>query len=454
MKPTEKQTTYKSILKGTALFGGTQMVNIVANVLRGKMVAVLLGTFGLGVSSLYMSSLMPLQQFFSMGLPLAAVSALAALSEETDGGRCQLAAKVEAYRRCLFVLAILGVFTVIISAPLLSTMAFGGSENSIHYMILAAALFFLIMESGEMALLQARRQMKQVALRNVVNALSGLLVGVPLYWWLGVKGIVPAIVMSALAVWVYTRWQTHGLQLCQPKQSWAESWKLSRGILSLGFFMMLAALFGTLTTYAVNTAIRYMGCVPDVGLYQAASSITGQYVGLVFAAMATDYYPRLASLVEDRTAVLQLVEREWRVVMLIITPLVALLVLTAPLLIRILLTEEFLPLTGVVKLMGLAIVCRAACFPLDYISMAYGRKKYFFWMEGVWCNAKTFVITVVFYYFWGLEGLGWATLLSGLVDVVVTTVCTHVFFGIRTYGLMLRYFVPSLVLLSVLVMVK
>lgn len=424
------------------------MVNIVANVLRGKMVAVLLGTFGLGVSSLYVSSLMPLQQFFSMGMPLAVVSALASLSSEVEADRRMLVAKVEAYRRALLVLAIFAVFTVVIGAPLLSTFAFGTTEKSGHYMALSAALFFLIMEGGEMALLQSRRQMKQVALRNVVNALAGLVIGVPLYWWLGVGGIVPAIVLSAFAVWCYTRWQTRRLRLCQHSQSWTATWRLSRGIISLGFFMMLAALLGTITTYAVNAAIRYMGGVADVGLYQAASSITGQYVGLVFAAMATDYYPRLASLVEDRAAMTQLVEREWRVVMLIVTPLVALLILTAPLLIRILLTEEFLPLTGVVRLMGLAIVCRAACFPLDYVSMAYGRRQYFFWMEGVWCNVKTFGITVVFYYFWGLEGLGWGALVSGLIDVVVTTVCTHLFFGIRTYGLMLRYFVPSMALLS------
>lgn len=421
-----------------------------ANVLRGKMVAVLLGTFGLGVSSLYMSSLQPLQQFFSMGLPLAVVSVLAAISEDTEDGRRMLSAKVEAYRRTLLVLAVFAVFTVIISASWLSAAAFGTSENAANYMVLAAALFFLIMEGGEMALLQARRQMKQVALRNVVNALAGLLIGVPLYWWLGVGGIVPAIVISAFTVWCYTRWQTRRLGLHQRSQSWTATWRLSRGVISLGFFMMLAALFGTITTYAVNAAIRYLGSVADVGLYQAASSITGQYVGLVFAAMATDYYPRLASLVEDRAATTLLVEREWRVVMLIISPLVALLILTAPLLIRILLTEEFLPLTGVVRLMGLAIVCRAACFPLDYVSMAYGRKRYFFWMEGVWCNAKTFVITVVFYYFWGLEGLGWGALVSGLVDVVVTTACTHIFFGIRTYGLMLRYFVPSMAVLSLL----
>lgn len=433
---------YRSIMKGTALFGGTQMVSILANILRGKMVAVLLCAAGLGISSLYMSTLMPLQQFFSMGMPIAVVSAIAASAANDETGRRNVAARVTAFRRTLLILALMGVLFMLIAAPLLSRMSFDSDAHTTAYMLLAAALFFLIMESGETAVLQARRSMKQVAMRNVVNALASLFLGVPLYWWLGVQGIVPAIIVSTASVWCYSRWQTHRLALGGARQTWAETWTLSRGIISLGFFMMLAALLGNVTNYMVNASIRYIGSVADVGLYQAATSITSQYVGLVFAAMATDYYPRLSALTESIADVKRLVRQQFELVLLIVTPLVAILIVTAPLLIRILLTEEFLPLTSVVRLTGLAIICKAACFPLDYISMAYGRKRYFFWMEGVWCNAKTLAITVSFYYVWGIQGIGWAALTSGLVDVLVTTAMTRWYFKIGTWRLQLRCFLP------------
>lgn len=433
---------YRSIMKGTALFGGTQMVSILANVLRGKMVAVLLCAAGLGISSLYMSTLMPLQQFFSMGMPIAVVSAIAAASANDETGRRNVAAQVTAFRRTLLVLALMGAAFMIIAAPLLSHLSFDSDAHTTAYMLLAAALFFLIMESGETAVLQSRRCMKQVAMRNVVNALASLFAGVPLYWWLGVKGIVPAIIVSTMSVWIYSRWQTRRLALGGARQTWAETWTLSRSIITLGFFMMLAALLGNITNYLVNTSIRYFGSVDDVGLYQAATSITSQYVGLVFAAMATDYYPRLSSLTDSIQDVKRLVHQQLELVLLIVTPLVAILIVTAPLLIRILLTEEFLPLTSVVRLTGLAIICKAACFPLDYVSMAYGRKRYFFWMEGVWCNAKTLVVIVSFYYVWGIQGIGWAALTSGLIDVVVTTAMTRWFFSIGTWRLQLRCFLP------------
>lgn len=435
---------YRSIMKGTVLFGGTQMVSIVANVLRGKMVAVLLCTAGLGVSSLYMSSLMPLQQFFAMGMPIAVVSAIAAIAADDDAGRTAVSRQITAFRRCLLVLALTGALFLLATSSLMSSLTFEDDAHTTGYMLLSAALFLFIMESGETAVLQARRRMKQVAMRNVVNALAGLLVGVPFYWTMGVEGIVPAIIASILVVWIYSRFQTRRLQqdVAAPRLSWGETWTLGRGIIALGFFMMLAALLGNLTNYAINASIRHFGSESDVGLYSAATSITSQYVGLVFAAMATDYYPRLSSLTGSLTDVRRLVRQELELVVLIVTPLVALLVVTAPLLIRILLTEEFLPLTGVVRLTGLAIVCKAACFPLDYVALAYGRKKYFFWMEGVWCNLKTLVFIVGGYWLWGIVGIGWATLASGLVDVVVTTFMTHYVFGISAWRLQLRVFLP------------
>lgn len=435
-------------MKGTALFGGTQVVNILVNILRGKLVAILLGTLGMGISALYMSTLLPLQQLFSLGMPLAVVSVIAAADASKAGGRHLMRAKVEAYRRCLVVLALLGAAVMLIGAPLFSRSAFGDTGHTRAFMCLAAALVFLILEAGETAVLQARRQMRQVAVRSVVNAVGSLLIGVPLYYFFGVRGIVPAIVLTAAVVWGYSRWQTRRLFLCQPSQSWSATWYLGRGIMALGFFMMLAALFGNLTNYALNALVRSLGGVSDVGLYQAANSITSQYVGLVFAAMATDYFPRLASLKDDREGFHTLVHKEYELVMLIVAPLVALLILTAPLLIRVLLTTEFLPLTGVIRLMGLAILCKAACFPLDYVSMAHGRKRYFFWMEGVWCNVKTFAVMALCYYFWGLQGLGWGALLSGLIDVVVTTVMTHWFFGITTSRLQIRFFIPLMLSLG------
>ena len=43
---------YRSILKGTSIFGGVQIFQILINLIRGKFVAMFLGPAGMGAASL------------------------------------------------------------------------------------------------------------------------------------------------------------------------------------------------------------------------------------------------------------------------------------------------------------------------------------------------------------------------------------------------------------------
>lgn len=144
---------------------------------------------------------------------------------------------------------------------------------------------------------------------------------------------------------------------------------------------MLATLLGTITTYLVNAFIRVSGSIEDVGFFQAANSITNQYVGLVFAAMGMDYFPRLAAISNKDDEVRSLVNAQTEIVMLIVSPIILLVMIAAPLLIRILLTEEFYILTPIIRIMAIGIFFKALSFPMGYISFAKGDKKLFFGLK-------------------------------------------------------------------------
>lgn len=68
--------SYKSILKGSVLFGGVQVFNILINLIRGKLIALLLGPEGMGISSLLSASANTIQQFSGFGLNLSSVKEL------------------------------------------------------------------------------------------------------------------------------------------------------------------------------------------------------------------------------------------------------------------------------------------------------------------------------------------------------------------------------------------
>jgi len=63
MSKNKDENSYRSILKGTSVFGGVQVFQILINMVRGKFVALFLGPDGMGVSALLTSATSTVQQF-------------------------------------------------------------------------------------------------------------------------------------------------------------------------------------------------------------------------------------------------------------------------------------------------------------------------------------------------------------------------------------------------------
>ena len=136
----------------------------------------------------------------------------------------------------------------------------------------------------------------------------------------------------------------------------------------------------------------------DVGLFQAANSLTSQYVGVVLSALAMDYFPRLSEVQHDNVRMAQVVNRQAEVVSLITAPLCMALIATAPWVIRILLTDEYLPAVPMMRWLGLGILLQLIQFPLGYVYAAKGNKKVFFWLEAIWGNMVWLICSVGFFY--------------------------------------------------------
>ena len=98
--------SYKSIMKGTAIFGGTQFFAILVNLIRGKLVALFLGPEGMGISSLMMSSMNTIQQFSSLGLNLSIVKEISKAKE--TGKEEKLLLVISIARALLRITAIIG----------------------------------------------------------------------------------------------------------------------------------------------------------------------------------------------------------------------------------------------------------------------------------------------------------------------------------------------------------
>lgn len=344
------ENSYKSILKGTSIFGGVQVFQILLALIRGKFVAILLGPAGMGVAALYTTTANTLQQFASLGLNLAVVKEVAANRDE----RQKISTVFAVARRLIVMSALLGACVCLLFSPLLSRWTFGDDAHTFGFMLLAVMVFFAISSAGEMSLLQGMHEVKRLSKASIVGGLTGLFVGVPLYYFFGTGGIVPAMIVLSLSTFLfYSSSVKKSIEVDKVKFVWSSHKPLVMKLIGLGLVLMAGSLIGTFTNYLINLFVRSFGSLDDVGLYQAANSITNQYVGVVFSAMALDFFPRLTAIAGDNEKMRAVVNRQIEIVSLILTPLVAGLIFTAPVIIRLLLTESFMSVMPLMRWFGL-----------------------------------------------------------------------------------------------------
>lgn len=444
----ESTSSYQSIVKGTAVFGGVQVFNILIKLIQGKVIAVLLGPVGMGVLSLLTSTANMLQQVSSLGLNLSAVKDISSANEKRDVS--ELSKVILVFRRLLKITGLLGCFLVIVFSSALSDFAFGNKDYQWSFIILSVMLYFTTLSNGEISILQGCRQLKHLAMASVAGASVGLVGGIPCYYFWGIKGIVPAMIILAVSSYFFYRAFANKIPVEKVRVDKDSTLSYAKGMVSLGIVAVIASLLGSLTTYLINIFISNYGNISDVGLYQAATSISNQYVSIVFASMAVDYFPRLAAVSDNAGKVREIVNLQSEIVLLIVAPLVTLILLTAPILIRLLLSKEFLATVPLVRWMGYGILFKAISFPMGYIAFAKGDKKCFFWFEGVLGNVLTLIFNIGGYELWGVKGLGISFVVSYITSCFIYIILTRYRYSFKHSVQFLKLLLPSILLPTVM----
>ncbi len=160
------------------IFGGVQGLNILMSIVRNKVVAVLLGTAGMGLISLFNATVRLVSDSTNLGLSMSAVRELSAAYEQGDEER--LKHRIQIIRMWVALTAIAGMLLCILLSPLLNRFTFSWGNHTLHFIALSPTIAFLALAAGETAILKATRQLRQLALQSVYGVLGALLTSVAL----------------------------------------------------------------------------------------------------------------------------------------------------------------------------------------------------------------------------------------------------------------------------------
>ncbi len=426
----ETETTYDHVIKYTGLFGGVQGVNLLASVVRNKLVSEILGPAGLGLITIYNAAAMFLSNATNLGISFSAVRQVAELYEKGDEAAMKRLVRVV---RCWSLLtALLGWLVCCACSPLLSLSFFEDTAHWLPFVLLSPVVALMALSGGELALLKGARKLKEVAVQSVMNSLCAVVLSVPLYYLWGMQAIVASLVLVALATWLTTRY--FSVKVFPMEPLWGEGWRLAEGMpmVKLGAAFILAGILGSGVELVIRAYLMRMGSEAEVGLYNAGYMLTVTYASMVFVAMETDFFPRLSAVNHDVERSNEMVNKQIAASVLLVAPLLVAFLVFLPMLVPLLYSDSFLPVIGMAQCAVFSMYMRAVALPVSYLSLAKGRSRVYLFTEAVY-DVAVVIMVMVGYHCDGLRGVGVALSVAALFDLLLVWLTCRQLYGFRLY---------------------
>ena len=377
---TSNKSTQKQILKVTAFISGIQFFIILISIIRSKIISVLLGSFGIGIISLLTSSTSFISAITGFGLSTSAVKNISVESISPDKSRLVVIVKV--IRKLALLTGLLGLILTTLLSHLLSYFNFHNSDYTISFILISISLLFSQLTIAENVILQGLNEYKLLANSNLYSSFISLLLTSPIYYFGGIEFIPFGLLLTSIISFIVSKTQTHRISAIRIHLSdKIDYFNEGKEILILGFFIGLNGIITIGISYFLRAFISNFGGIEMVGLYSAGFAIVNTYVGMIFTAMGTDYYPRLSKMSINSSDTNECINKQIEVAVVILFPIIIFFLVFSRIIISILYSDDFLSTVEMVQIASLGILFKAASWAIAFVFLAKNNKNAFFWNE-------------------------------------------------------------------------
>ncbi len=414
----KKSSLTARVLSAVAILGSAQAVNIACSVIRTKLIAIWLGPVG-GLNTILVNGSTLVSTATQLNIRDSAVRDLS-LPDSPD----RRALKADVVRRWALLLGLLGAAAIIVISPLLSASAYNGSiAYSLHFAALAPAVFFTAYSAGEFAILQAHERLRAIARSNIEAGIAATAISLPMLYVFRLHAIVPVINIYALAVAACVRFRR--LRIAPP------TCRPDRRTLWLGLSISVSVLLTTLMNYILAAYINSRGGESALGIYQSGYTLVNSYVGIIFSAIAVEYYPRLTRFIGRHSAACTVMTHEVSLVIRLVTPVAVVFVLLSDFIVRLLYSSSFGEVMPFVTFAIVGALYRGISLCYAYRILAAGDSRAYIFTE----TASVTVglsLNIIAYSLWSYTGLGISYIVwYAFYAALTATVCR------RRYGIVL-----------------
>lgn len=370
----------RTIIKAMSIFGSIQVFNILCSIIRTKLIALWIGPAGMGLFAIFNSAIEMICNITNLGLRTSSTRNISQESENSNN----LNRICTTVRRWSIALGLLGAITIALASPLLSQMSFGDRNHIWGYIALSIAVMANAITNGEHAILQGTALLRKLAKASLYGAFSGLILSIPLFYFLGEDSIIPSIICYSLSVLFFSymlRNKSVGIQ--GETLSLKDTINLGKDFLKLGAFITLTDIVSQTANYIFISYLNNVSSTEAVGYYQAGYTLISKYTGLILSALCFEYYPRLSRVAHSKVKLNIFVSQEINIALMVLTPIITAFIIFSRLIITILYTPDFLAIETFISLGIIGMIFRAVSWCMAFVVLAKGEGKIFFTTETI-----------------------------------------------------------------------
>ena len=419
---------YKNIFKTTFLFGFVQVFRILVQVGTNKAAAIFLGAEGMGILGLFKSATEMLKTGAGLGVSQSAVRDISEANGSKDYIR--FSRIISLTNKVIILTSLLGIIITVVISPFLSKWSFGESSYTVAFVWLSIVVGLNILSEGQLAILKGMRQLRALAKASMIGSVVGLITAVPFYYFFGKGGIVPSLIITAFSALFFSNYYVRRIKYDHIKLIWKEMYHEASPMVIMGSALMFSSFLASLASLVISSYIRRQTGLIDVGLYNAGTTIMVGYFGVIITALSTDYYPRIAAVNKDNVKLQSELNKQSLVSLIMTSPIIVLFLFLLPFFVKLLYSDEFLPIVGFVKIGIFGTLITIISNQVDMILVAKFNIKVFTIISIIY-RAIQVLLSVVLYKYFGLIGMGYTLMILGITHLTIMTLTVNKLYKIR-----------------------
>lgn len=444
--PDNKKKSYRRTVKYLGIFGGAQGVSMFLGLVRNKVASILLGAHGLGLIALYSRTIQMFSECTNLSLSFSAVRRLSYAYENEDRESVEHCVKI--IRSIAFLTGVVGMLLFLMCSPLIAKWIFGRYTYYLsRFVMVSPVVFFMAVSGGEVAVLRGIRQLNKLALYSLLTALGGVLLAVPLYYIRGLGGIFPAMFLVAFVQMIVAL--RFSVKHFKYRISPFSLSLIYEGIdmVKMGAGYIYASILTSCSVWLICKAMSEIGNGTVTGLFSAGFVIMSMLPSVLFAALDSDYYPRLSGVFRSREKRTSMVNEQIEIHMLVQAPVILGVIVVLPYLLPMMYTSEFIPAVKMTQMAMFGLLLHVMTYPISFLPLAKGDSFVFLVQESVY-NVSMVVFVVLGYVYYGLRGVGIALFFVRVVDFITVYLISYKKYSFRLSWRVTKYFLINMVLFA------